>query len=132
MLKIAKINDFFFLSFLSFSWCIDTFLTFFWSSNSFPLFLFLDQIRTILLMMVDDKGRRDSRREVRHHVVGDYNFLTQKKNIFLKITFCPPPTLCSVLWIQQCTYGYVQFTYDNFNIKKNFVFWSWQPTMTTC
>jgi hypothetical protein len=31
-------------------------------------------------------------------------------------------------WIQQCTYGYVQYTYDNFNIKKNFVFWSWKPT----
>jgi hypothetical protein len=57
----------------------------------FLYFLFLDQIRTILLMMVDDKGRPDSRWEVRHHVVGDYNFLTQKKNIFLKITSCPPP-----------------------------------------
>jgi hypothetical protein len=57
--------------------------------------------------------------------------LTQKKKIFLKVNSLPP-TLCSMSWIEQCTYGYVQYTYDNFNIKKNFVFWSWQLTMTTC
>jgi hypothetical protein len=44
--------------------------------------LFLDQIHTILSTTVDDKGRWDSRREVRHQAVGDYNFLTQKKKIF--------------------------------------------------
>ncbi len=94
-------------------------------------FLFLDKIHTILSTTMDDKGRRDSCQKVHHHDGGDYNFLTQKKKIFLKIN-SSPPTLCFVSWIQQCTYGYVQYTYDNFNIKKNFVFWSWQPTMTTC
>ncbi len=123
---------FYFLFFQSFSWCIDTFLTFFDAPTLFLFFvLFLDQIHTILSTKVDHKGRWYSCREVRHHAVGDYNFLTQKKNIFLKVN-SSPPSLCSVSWIQQCTYGYVQYTYDNFNIKKNFVFWSWQPTMTTC
>ncbi len=94
-------------------------------------FLFLGKIHNILSTTVDDKGQRDSRREVRHHAGGNYNFLTQKKKIFLKVNSLPP-TLCSMSWIEQCTYGYVQYTYDNFNIKKNFVFWSWQLTMTTC
>jgi hypothetical protein len=62
-----------------FSWCIDTFLTFFLMFQLFSFFLFLDQIRTILLTTMDDKGCQDSHREVCHHVVGDYNFLTQKK-----------------------------------------------------
>jgi len=97
----------------------------------FSFFLFLDKIRTILSTTVDNKGRWDSRSEVCHHAVGDYNFLTQNNFFFLEINSLPP-TLCTVLWIQQSTYGYVQYTYDNFNIKKNFVFWSWQPTMTTC
>jgi hypothetical protein len=48
-------------------------------SNSFPFFVFLDQIHTILWMTVDDKGRQDRCLEVHHRVVGDYNFLTQKK-----------------------------------------------------
>ncbi len=104
---------------------------FFDAPTLFFFFLFLDKIHTILSTTMDNKGRRDSCQKVHHHDEGDYNFLTQKKKIFLKIN-SSPPTLCSVSWIQQCTYGYVQYTYDNFNIKKNFVFWSWQPTMTTC
>jgi len=103
----------------------------FFDAPTFFLFLFLDKIHTILSTTVDDKGQRDSCQEVHHHVGGDYNFLTQKKKTFLKVN-SSPPTLCSMSWIQQCTYGYVQYTCDNFNIKKNFVFWSWQPTMTTC
>jgi len=94
MLKIPKIDDFF-LSFLSFSWWIDTFLTFFWCSNSFPFFLlFLDQIHTILSTTVDNKGCWDSHGEVCHHAVRDYNFLTQKKKIFHPIT----PKLDVPLW----------------------------------
>jgi hypothetical protein len=58
------------------------------------LFLFLDQIHTILSTTVDDKGHLDSHREVRHHAVGDYNFLTQKKKIFHPIT----PKLDVPLW----------------------------------
>jgi hypothetical protein len=32
-------------------------------------------------MTMDKKRHRDSRREVHHHAVGHYNFLTQKKKI---------------------------------------------------
>jgi hypothetical protein len=46
----------------------------------------MDQIHTILSTTVDNKGCLDSRREVHHHVVRDYNFLTQKKKIFDLIT----------------------------------------------
>jgi hypothetical protein len=53
-------------------------------------FLFLDKICTILSMTVDNKGHQDNRLEVRHHAVGDYSFLTQKKNFFLKIISSPP------------------------------------------
>jgi hypothetical protein len=56
--------------------------------------LFLDQLHTILSTTVDDKGRWDSHREVCHHVVGDYNFLTQKKKKFHPIT----PKLDVPLW----------------------------------
>jgi hypothetical protein len=63
---------------------------FFWCSNSFPFFLFLDQICTILSMTMDNKGCQDSCQEVCHHVVGDYSFFTQKKKIFLKIISSPP------------------------------------------
>jgi len=56
--------------------------------------LVLDQIHTILSTTVDNKGRWDSRWEVRHHAVGDYNFLTQKKKIFHPIT----PKLDVPLW----------------------------------
>jgi hypothetical protein len=58
-------------------------------------FLFLGKIHNILSTTVDDKGQRDSRREVRHHAGGNYNFLTQKKKIFLKVNSLPP-TLCSM------------------------------------
>ncbi len=57
-------------------------------------FLFLDQIHTILSTTVDNKGHWDSRWEVHHHVVGDYNFLIQKKKIFHPIT----PKLDVPLW----------------------------------
>jgi len=83
----------FFVSFLLYSWCIDTFLMIFWCSNSSPFFS-LDQIHTILSTMVDDKGRWDSHWEVCHHAVGDNNFLTQKKKIFHPIT----PKLDIPLW----------------------------------
>jgi hypothetical protein len=56
--------------------------------------LFLDQIHTILSTTVDDKGRWDSHWEVCHHVVGDYNFLTQKKKKIHPIT----PKLDVPLW----------------------------------
>ncbi len=127
MLKIPKIDDFFF----GISYHFPSSLTHSWRFLMLQLvsffFLFLDQIHTILSTTVDNKGRWDSCRKVHHHALGDYNFLTQKKKSFRKIN-SSPPTLCSMSWIQQCTYGYVQYTYDNFNIKKNFVFWSWKPT----
>jgi hypothetical protein len=43
---------------------------------------------------VDGKGRWDSRWEVRHHAVGDYNFLTQNNKIFHPII----PKLDVPLW----------------------------------
>ncbi len=83
---------------------IDTFLMFFYASTLFLFFWFLDKIRTILSMMVDNKGRRDSHQKVRHHPVGDYSSFTQKKKIFLKIISSPPPLLYDVnpkvhIWI---------------------------------
>jgi hypothetical protein len=130
MLKYPKLMIFLCLSYrfpsaLTHSW------RFFDAPTLFLFFLFLDKIYIILSTTVGNKWQRDSRREVHHHAGGDYNFLTQKKKTFLKVN-SSPPTLCSMSWIQQCTYGYVQYTYDNFNIKKNFVFRSWQLTMTTC
>jgi hypothetical protein len=96
MLKLPKIDDFF-LSFLLFSWCIVTWVTFFEAPTLFLFFFFFffwDQIHTILSTTVDDKGHRNSYREVCHHAVGDYNFLTQKKKIFHPIT----PKLDVPLW----------------------------------
>jgi hypothetical protein len=92
----------------------------FFDAPTFFLFFFCFWIKSIPFV-VDDKGRSEIHWEVCHHAVRDYNFLTQKKKIFLKINSLLP-IICSLLWIQQCTYGYVQYTYDNFNIKKNFVF----------
>ncbi len=103
----------------------------FWMLQLFSFFCFWIKSVPFYGQQWTTKGVEIACWEVCHHVVGDYNFLTQKKKIFLKI-ISSPPTLCSVSWIQQCTYGYVQYTYDNFNIKKNFVFWSLQPIMTTC
>jgi len=73
---------------------------------SFSFLLFLDQIHTILPTTVDDKGRWDSHQEVRHHAVGDYNFLTQKKKIFHPITpkLDVPPMVC---YVQQKLKGLV-------------------------
>jgi hypothetical protein len=70
-------------------------LMIFWCSNSSPFFFFFG-IKSIPFYQqtVDDKGRWDSRWEVRHHAVGDYNFLTQKKKIFHPIT----PKLDIPLW----------------------------------
>jgi len=72
---------------------------------------------------MDDKGCRDSREEVCHHVVRDYNFLTQKKKFFLKMISSPPFAPCCESNNAHMD-GYVQYTYDNFYIKKNFSFWS--------
>jgi hypothetical protein len=69
---------------LDFSFDAPTLFLFFW---------FLDQIFTILSMTVNNKRHQDSCWEVRHHVVGDYNFLTQKKIKILKIISSPPAPL---------------------------------------
>jgi hypothetical protein len=73
-------------------------LTFFLCSNFFSSFFRFLSNPYILSTIVDNKGHRDRCREVRHHVVGDYNFLTEKKKIFLKI-YSSPPTFRSMLWI---------------------------------
>jgi hypothetical protein len=82
--------------FFCFSYCFPGALTHSWRFFDAPTFYFFfwDQIHTILSTTVDDKGRWDSHWKVRHHAVGYYNFLTQKKKIFHPIT----PKLDVPLW----------------------------------
>jgi hypothetical protein len=73
--KYPKFDDFVFvvpIVFLVHWHILDVFLIL----QLFFSFFLGDQIHTILSTTMENKGGYDSCREVRHHVVGDYNFLT--------------------------------------------------------